>query len=75
MATELGHSSQGRDSKRGAGAALALVFAAAIAGLVVLTFSERTPHTGPNNLPVSTPGTAPQATIPPSNTTTTAPTK
>jgi hypothetical protein len=75
MATQLGHSSPGRDSQRGARVALGVVVAAAVAGLLVLVFSERTPHTGPNTSAVINPGTAPQATTPPGNTTTAAPTK
>ena len=76
MATEFDHSRQGRDTKRGMGATVGIVAAAAVAGLLLFTFYDRIPSSGANRPTASTPDrTAPKTITPPANTTAPAPTK
>jgi hypothetical protein len=74
MATEFDHTRTGRETWSGLGSVFGVVVLMAIAGVLFITFYERTP-TAPNNTRVITPqGTAPKTTAPPANTTTTPPT-
>jgi LPXTG-motif cell wall-anchored protein len=74
MATEFDRTRTGRDTRNGMISVIGIVVLLAIAGLLFITFYDRTP-TATNSTAVTTPQrTAPKTTAPPTNTTTTPPT-